>query len=208
MPPKPHDLTGRRFSRLLVIRHIQTGLSLCRCDCGVEKTARNSNLTSGNIRSCGCLAREITSARSRTHGLKKTSEYRCWSAMKGRCYNPNLKPYKNYGGRGITVCSRWRNSFESFLADMGNSKGLTLERINNEGHYEPNNCRWATSKEQAKNRRTSVLLTALGKTQIMADWAEELKMPVWDIWHRMRRRGKSLETIIGEQGGINATPIL
>jgi hypothetical protein len=109
--------------------------------------------------------------------MKGTKEWRVWQGIKNRCYNPRVKPFKNYGGRGITVCEKWRNSFETFVADVGKApSGLTLEGIDNNGHYEPGNCKWATPLEQAHNRRTNRLLTAFGKTQIASEWAKEMQI--------------------------------
>lgn len=157
---KKIDLTGRRFSRLTAIRvagRDSTGRFeyLCRCDCGQEKTVRGSNLTSGHVKSCGCLLREAD--QGITHGLSHAPEYIVWLSMKRRCSNPKNESFKYYGGRGIKVCDRWLHSFENFLDDMGSrpSPEHSIDRINVDGDYEPSNCRWATLSEQARNKRTS-----------------------------------------------------
>ena len=161
MPRSPIDITGQRFGRLVVIK--RTGnlghkrkrpAWLCVCDCGNWITVYGESLR-GNTNSCGCFQRDQTSAANKKHGetAPHTREYRAWQNMHTRCSNPNYKGYKNYGGRGITVCERWK-AYENFLADMGRCPiQLTLDRINNDDNYEPFNCRWATTKEQGDNQR-------------------------------------------------------
>jgi len=157
------DLADRRFGRLVVIRRAasrrrRNGNSqrfwLCRCDCGAEVEAKTSDLMRGATVSCGCFRRELTApghkAHNLTHGLslcdgRRSPTYSTWMAMRQRCYNPRHRKYKFYGGRGITVCDRWLNSFENFLADMGERPSdKTLHRIDHDRHYEPGNCEWRT----------------------------------------------------------------
>lgn len=158
-------MIGQRFDRLIVIafhdRNPQTRKLrwLCQCDCGKTKLVFGNNLRRGNTKSCGCLQKEITVDRSTKHGhTNKTAvsgTYHSWREMKSRCYNPKRKFYKHYGGRGITVCDRWLESFDNFLADMGERpNGKSIDRIDTNGNYEPNNCRWATQTQQIHNRRT------------------------------------------------------
>lgn len=183
IPNPPHksnhpDFTGQRFGRLLVLskspnRNGQPAY-LCRCDCGVEKIIRSSQFFT-NTRSCGCLSRENTSRRSITHGDSHSAvEYQIWNSMWNRCENAGNESYSRYGGRGIKVCERWLK-YENFLADLGRrpSRIYSIERKNNDGDYCPENCQWATLKEQANNRSTNHPITIGGVTRNISEWATE-----------------------------------
>lgn len=159
------DLTGKRFGRLVVVKRVgsnKKGNSIweCHCDCGNISNVVGYSLTDGKSRSCGCLQKEAVANMNktckRTHGKKNTRLYRIWNGMKDRCFNKNSPDYNSYGGRGITVCEEWKQSFECFYiwaVSNGYSDSLSIDRINGDGNYEPDNCRWATASEQNRNRR-------------------------------------------------------
>lgn len=172
------DLTGKRFSRLLVLkREKKPGRRtfwLCLCDCGKEKAINGDALQRGLTSSCGCMASEMISARSTTHGhlsgYKRSREYRSWSHAKGRCYNPTDHKFPHYGGRGIQMCQEWLNDFSAFFCDMGFSPpGTSLDRIDVNGNYEPSNCRWATPAMQARNSRQCIYVVFNGTTMTLKE---------------------------------------
>lgn len=156
------DLRGQRFGRLVVIEIAEARnnkrLWQCRCDCGKEIVTVGGNLRQGHSKSCGCLNRELQISRPTTHGMTGTPLFSVWKGMLTRCRNRNYAGFKNYGGRGIKVCDRWQE-FANFKQDVGDgySPGLTIDRINNDGDYEPGNCRWITKQQQSANRRSGNL---------------------------------------------------
>ncbi len=181
------DLRGKRFGRLFVKTYVKGGLWHCVCDCGGEATVLTRNLNNGNTRSCGCLQKSITAKMRTTHGMSNSTEYHIWRTMKARCSQPTDCNYPNYGGRGIKVCEQWQNSFEAFLADMGRRPaGLTLDRIDVNGDYEPGNCRWATTAEQNTNRRNNHKIEFGGRTLTVTQWARELGVKPGLIANRLR----------------------
>ncbi len=188
------DLNGRRFGYLTGLRRDPApGYPrwICRCDCGVVKSINSGALRQGRIRSCGCYNMKRRRDR-RKHGAlvdkKKTPEYATWRGMITRCENPNDKRYASYGGRGITVCARWREDFASFLEDMGEKpKGLTIERLDVNGHYEPSNCIWASKKAQARNKTTTLWVEYRGQRKSLTDWVEAAGVPYGRLYARLRR---------------------
>lgn len=175
------DLTGQRFGFLRALelagRDPKRGQVIwkCVCDCGREHFAKSSKLRYGSVRSCGCKHRELIGAATRKHGRSGTSEFVVWSGMLARCFNENQSRYHMYGGRGITVCERWRRDFAAFLADMGPrpSPQHSIDRIDNDGNYEPSNCRWVTQEVQANNTRSNASVSYNGRTQTIAQWSRE-----------------------------------
>lgn len=151
---KAADLAGKVFGRLTAISKSAAGW-LCQCSCGNEKTVPQRALMKAETKSCGCLKPDVLKTLHRTHGMTRTRVHRIWVAMRQRCYNKNILRYPDYGGRGIQVCEAWRTSFEAFFADMGQppTDDHSIDRIDNDGDYEPSNCRWATTLEQRHNQR-------------------------------------------------------
>jgi len=194
------NITGQRFGRLIVLsyagRHGPMGRSswLCSCDCGEKVTVVAGLLISGKSQSCGCLQREWCRENKATHGKSKTVEYRVWAKIKERCYVPSARGYEHYGGRGITMSESWRNSFETFLSDMGKrpSDEHEIDRKDTNGNYEKGNCRWVTRIVNARNKRTRHELEFKGRSQCISEWAEELGVKPYVIQTRLRR-GWSVE---------------
>lgn len=176
------DLTGQKFGRLTVVCRAEDGNGkspstkvrwLCRCECGNEIAVRHYALLRGNTKSCGCLSKEI---HSKQNGLSSTRLYNVWRGIKKRCYNKNNHAYENYGGRGIYMCDEWRNNFLSFYnwsIQNGYKEGLTIDRIDNNLGYSPENCRWVTSKAQANNTRSNHIVEYDGKRLTLTQWSEK-----------------------------------
>lgn len=191
---------GERFGRLTVIRKAEPinykRRFLCVCDCGTEKVCLSFLLLSGRTRSCGCLHKETAAKLNRAHGeatKKETPEYRAWKGMRTRCNNPKFIQAKNYGGRGIMVCERW-DDYAAFLSDMGRrpSTRHSLDRIDVNKGYSPDNCRWATKEQQANNTRRSVIVVIRGREMTLAQAARFLGLPYGTVRQRYRS-GRPLE---------------
>lgn len=184
---QPEIVIGTKRNRLTIVARAEdsidkfghkTRMLRVRCDCGVEKTIRSSNFYSDHLKSCGCLKREKASARRLKHGHARfgqppSNTFSSWNDAKQRCFNSKHRSFHHYGGRGITMCDRWISSFGNFLADMGDCPpGLTIERHDVNGHYEPGNCRWAPKKDQTRNKRNSHFLEFNGQRLTIAEWSE------------------------------------
>lgn len=182
------DLIGQRFSRLTVVefhhkeqrfnsKGIKDGFKYyykCVCDCGNECIVDRNSLRFHRTCSCGCLRSDLSVERKATHNKSKTKLYRVWNAIKNRCYNPNQKSYKDYGAKGIVICDDWSHDFQSFFdwaMQSGYKEGLTIERSDVNGNYEPSNCRWIPFVEQARNKTNNVLITYRGETRCLSEWA-------------------------------------
>ena len=189
------NLKGKSFGRLTVIENdrMEKGVrwALCLCECGKESDTRVSDLRSGNTKSCGCLYQETRKTAHVLHDMGRTRLYSTWTNMKTRCYNPNVHGFKNYGGRGITVCEEWESDFVNFYnwaVETGYNDELTIERVDVNGNYEPENCMWIKADEQSKNRRGNIYIELNGKTDTLKGWCDELGFPYKIVHQRMKRR--------------------
>ena len=187
------NLEGRVFGRWTVVGRSSVSCAGkvtwdCVCVCGNTKPVTSNGLMTGDSKSCGCLHREMSSVSATKHGLIGVPEYKVYQDMKRRCYDSTRNDYVRYGGRGIFVCDRWLESFAHFYADMGpRGKGLTLERIDNECPYSPENCKWATIKEQNNNSRKNRPITHNGVTHNLSTWAEIAGIPVVTLFNRLKK---------------------
>lgn len=215
MGNKAEDLSGRVFGRWTVLSRVgrlKPPRWLCRCSCGAEKEVGGMTLKCGDSRSCGCYRRDRARVASTKHGCnprgRPTREYRAWCAMLGRTCNPGHRSFKDYGGRGILVCSRWRESFEDFFRDMGECPpGMSLERRDNDAGYHPENCFWATPKEQMRNRRNNRTLTLDGVTLTVAGWSERVGISQNAICLRLDRLGWSVEDALTKPVRVTKKPV-
>lgn len=195
------DLTGQKFGMLTVICRAQDYVQengrhrvmwLCECECGNTKVIKGDSLKSGAIRSCGCLAKALLSERQRTHGMSKTHLYGVWCAMKSRCSNPNATYFCHYGGRGIQVCREWEQDFQAFsdwAFANGYREGVSIDRIDNDKGYSPDNCKWVSVKEQSENRRSNLNVTFRGETKTLSQWCNDLGLDYKKIHSRIKKCG-------------------
>lgn len=205
------DLTGQRIGKWTVLSRAENHVSksgtpytmwLCKCDCGTEKTVYANSLLNGKSISCGCYqadrAKEVCSNNFRTHGGSKERLYKIWTYIKKRCYSENAINYKDYGGRGIKVCDEWREDYTAFRdwsLENGYDDSLSIDRINVDGDYEPENCRWVDSKAQNNNRRSNHRISYNGETHTIAEWADITGISPNQLYKKIGN-GKTLEEIL------------
>lgn len=208
--PKLCDISGKRFNRWTVLSRAEENdrfgkpMWVCQCDCGNIRTISGASLKSGNSKSCGCLKNEAASARASTHGQANTRLYGIWQGIKKRCENKNCSNYKNYGGRGIKVCAEW-NTFENFFQwamNNGYSESLTIDRIDTDGNYDPNNCRWVDYITQANNKRNNRLITVFGETHTMSEWSKIKHIPYSRLNSRVNQYKMNDEQAVLSPKGI------
>lgn len=203
------DLTGKRFGRLIVLQRAQNLVSksgrnyirwMCQCNCGNICTVLGDNLKYGRTLSCGCYKKEHLSSLKSTHGQTDSRLYGVWQSMKARCYNAHSTHYDRYGGRGISLCDEWKNSFQTFsdwATQNGYRDGLSIERIDNDGDYTPDNCRWATMKEQANNRESNVRIAYRGEEHTATEWAAIVHISAKTLFSRIYA-GWSVERVLSK----------
>ena len=207
-----NDLTGKRFGRLVALSpYRKDGIFYwkCKCDCGKYHDVLAGHLTSGKILSCGCLRSDVSSVNTRTHGISKTRIYKIWKGMKYRCYAPQSPVFKDYGGRGIKVCDAWLNNPEAFYnwsVSHGYKDGLTVDRINVDGDYSPENCRWTDYKTQANNTRRNVLVEYNGEMRTMKQWSEYAGINYQTFVRRIKAYGWSIDDAINIPVGSTRRP--
>jgi hypothetical protein len=194
------EMLGKKFGKLTVIEESSQRKGnaicwVCRCDCGnITKPLNGTLLRSGQVKSCGCLVIEGNKARNTKHGCRKTRLYSIWANMKRRCYGVHASGYERYGGRGITVCKEWKNDFQAFYdwaMSHGYSDGLTIDRIDVNGNYEPSNCRWETLQNQQRNRRNTILIEDNGELKTVLQLSQEKGISK-DILYRRYKKQQAL----------------
>lgn len=183
------DLTGQKFYKLTALEYVGDRKWLWQCDCGNKTICDGRLVRRGEIKSCGCMIREYHERRNNAGG-KKNKWYGLWRGIKARCFCETDMHYPDYGGRGITMAEEWRTDFWAFYEHISKlphfeEEGYSIDRIDNNGNYEPGNVRWANGKQQARNKRNSLEITAFGKTQTCADWAEEYNINYYTLWSRI-----------------------
>ena len=207
---RTEDVVGKTFGELSALKEIDARAGQrvfqCLCECGKVTEVLMKRLRSGRTRSCGCLSLRKLSQRA-VHGMWKHKLYSTWSSARGRCHNERHKNYKGYGGRGIELCSGWRETPEAFIEWIENNlgekpEGYSLDRINNEGNYEPGNLRWASTAEQNNNTRKNKMISHEGKELQLKEWAEEKQLSMTCLYNRLHRGWTTKETLDTPKGGV------
>ncbi len=214
---------SKKYGRWTIVRPATRSASnalrwICVCDCGTEKTVQQNTMLNGTSQSCGCLSVEMLVAqnksRNTTHGQTAggyTPEYRSWLHLRNRCYNQNVPEFKHYGGRGITVCDRWLNNFEAFFKDMGKrpSSKHTIDRRDNDGNYEPGNCRWATQTTQQNNKRSNFIVSVAGREQTLKEVCRDIGVNYQLVWLRIQRYGYTIQEAVStpKRGALDSQPL-
>ena len=189
------DMTGKRFGRLIVIKYTGCKKWRCQCDCGSVVDVLGVLLRNGHTKSCGCLRKDVAHTSKTKHGKYHARVYRTWASIVQRCCNSNYKDFKNYGARGITMCDEWKNDFQAFYdwaISNGYNDSLTIDRIDNNKGYEPSNCRWATKKQQSRNRRNVKQYTINGEKHCLSEWCEIIGLNYNNVRQRVYK-GWSIE---------------
>lgn len=200
---KLKDITGHKFNRLTVVSRAENSKNgkamwLCKCDCGNTLIVWGSNLRNGHTKSCGCLQKEKTTNRNLVHGKACTNIHSTWKSMTQRCCNPNATSFKYYGARGISVCEEWKRDFQAFydyvsqLPHFG-EEGYSIDRINNNGNYEPGNVKWSTRKEQSSNRRSCKYVYYEGEILTVAELSEKIGVSAKTLYSKIHRKEKKLK---------------
>lgn len=200
--PKVKDLTGEKFGSLLVVGisgYIGNRIAWeCKCDCGNVVRVAGCSLKSGNTKSCGCRRNKFVSELNKSHGQSNTRLYHIWTGIKSRCYDVNVKIFKHYGARGITMCGEWKNDFLAFMdwaLKNGYSENLSIDRIDVNGNYEPSNCRWVCQKQQCRNTRVNRNITCDGETHTLIEWSEISGVKRETIARRLNKGWSTKEAI-------------
>ena len=199
------DITGNRYGKLTVVCRAENapkGISRweCKCDCGKVVIVRGNNLRSGAVKSCGCLIKDKNANRA-THNMSQTRLYRTWAGIKARCYYTSQPAYKSYGARGIKMCDEWLHSFDAFAKwalSNGYQDDLTIERIDNDKGYNPDNCKWIGLGEQANNRHSNIKITYKGDTRNLSEWCKIYGKDYYLVHNRMYKLGWDFERAISE----------
>lgn len=188
-----NDLSGKRFGKLTAIKiagmtQNRKTMWLCKCDCGNLCKVIRGHLLNGHTKSCGCIKTEKAKVMFTKHGKCNSKLYHVWASMKQRCCDSGCKSYKNYGGRGIKLCKEWLDfqTFYDWAMLTGYRNGLTIDRIDNNGNYEPSNCRWVTVKVQNENKRSNIFITYKNQTKTLNEWSEDIGIPYKTLWNRVQ----------------------